>query len=100
MRLVHHAPLKQVGEPHVRLDEVEAKRGRALELLSELRPAIQRRAAGIVDARSIERLARAEQPRPDPAPAFDRLLFLRRLERACRGVPDGRDSPRQPDPSE
>ena len=63
--------LQQIGQPHVGLDEVEAELGALAHLQSDLRAAVERRAARVVDARAVERLAREEHTRSDPHAGVD-----------------------------
>ena len=95
MRFVDDAPLHQIREPHVRLDEVEAGILRALQRERKLTGVVERRAARIVDARAVERLPRREEPRPNSRAGFERVPVLHRLERVGRGIADRRDAPRQ-----
>src|SRR5205807_594112 len=55
----------------------------------------ERGAARIVDARSVERFARRDQPRADARTRLERLAVLHCLERIRRRIADRGDAPRQ-----
>ena len=77
--------LHPVGEPHVGLEEIRAEGRRALELLFELLVRGHRAAAGVVDAGTVERIAREEHAGADRRPESN----ASRCSSATYGVIDG-----------
>ncbi len=59
-----------------------------------------RRAAWIIDAGAVERLARRQDPRTDSPSGFERLAILHRLVGVCGGIADRRNAPGQEDSAE
>src|SRR5262249_51933534 len=100
VRVVDDALLKLVGEADVGFDEVVAERGRPSEFAVELRVAANRYAARVIDSRAVERIARDELARSDPAAAVPRLTQLEPPIRVHCRIPYGRDAVGEPDAAE
>ena len=100
VRGLDDALLQEIRQPDVGLDEVEAQRLRTGDLPVDQRSAVERHAAGIVDAGAVERLAGGDHPRSNPRAGLERLTILDPLERVGRRVANRRDPERQPDPSQ